>query len=163
VLVDDLEEVNLGRGVKWPTYVSMKLPRGGGQKGRMCDVLKEFADCFTWDYTNMPGLEQDLVGHVLSIKQGFQPYKQPTRNFNLELLGKIKQEVERLLKARFMRTCRYTEWISNIVPVEKKNTGEIRLCVDFKNLNRATPKDEYPMPIADNLITLQPFRHFVTL
>ena len=38
------------------------------------------------------------------------------------------------------------------MPVEKKDSGKIRLCIDFKNLNKATPKDEYPMPIADMLI-----------
>jgi hypothetical protein len=49
----------------------------------------------------------------------------------------------------FIRPCRYAEWISNIVPVEKKGSGKIRVCIDFRNLNRATPKDEYPMPIVD--------------
>jgi hypothetical protein len=44
------------------------------------------------------------------------------------------------------------EWISNIIPVEKKNTDKIQVCIDFRNLNKATPKDEYPMPIADMLI-----------
>jgi hypothetical protein len=44
------------------------------------------------------------------------------------------------------------EWIFNIVPVEKKNTGKIWVCIDFHNLNKATPKDEYPMPITDMLI-----------
>jgi hypothetical protein len=39
-----------------------------------------------------------------------------------------------------------------VVPVEKKNIGKIRVCVDFRNLNRATPKDEYPMPVVDVLI-----------
>ena len=38
------------------------------------------------------------------------------------------------------------------MPVEKKNSGKIRVCIDFKHLNKATPKDEYPMPIADMLI-----------
>jgi len=38
------------------------------------------------------------------------------------------------------------------VPVEKKDSGKIRVCIDFRDLNRATPKDEYPMPIADMLI-----------
>jgi hypothetical protein len=38
------------------------------------------------------------------------------------------------------------------VPVEKKNTGKIRICVNFRDLNRATPKDEYLMPIADELV-----------
>jgi hypothetical protein len=44
------------------------------------------------------------------------------------------------------------EWVFNIVPVEKKNTGKIWVCIDFHNLNKATPKDKYPMSIADILI-----------
>jgi hypothetical protein len=44
------------------------------------------------------------------------------------------------------------EWVFNIVPMEKKNTGKIWICIDFHNLNKATPKDGYPMPIADMLI-----------
>jgi hypothetical protein len=57
-----------------------------------------------------------------------------------------------LLKAGFIRTCQYAEWVLNIVPVEKKNAGKIQVCVDFRNLNRVMPKDEYPMPIAEELI-----------
>jgi hypothetical protein len=44
------------------------------------------------------------------------------------------------------------EWVSNIVPVEKKNNDKIWVCIDFHNLNKTTPKYEYPMPIADILI-----------
>jgi hypothetical protein len=51
--------------------------------------------------------------------------------------------VERLVDTGFIRHCRYTEWFSNIVPNN---------CIDFRNLNKATPKDEYSMPIADMLI-----------
>jgi hypothetical protein len=57
-----------------------------------------------------------------------------------------------LLKAKFIQPCRYAEWVSNIVLVEKKNTEKIRICVDFRDLIRARPKDEYHMPIADTLI-----------
>jgi hypothetical protein len=64
----------------------------------------------------------------------------------------VKEEVDRLLQARFIQPCRYADWVSNIVPVEKKNTGKIQICVDFRNINRATPKDEYLMPIANLLI-----------
>jgi hypothetical protein len=38
------------------------------------------------------------------------------------------------------------------MPVEKKGSNKIRACIDFRDINRATPKDEYPMPIADMLI-----------
>jgi hypothetical protein len=60
--------------------------------------------------------------------------------------------VERLLNTGFIQRCRYMEWVSNIIPVEKKNTGKIWVCIDFHNLNKSTPKDEYPMPIANMLI-----------
>jgi hypothetical protein len=60
--------------------------------------------------------------------------------------------VNHLLQAKFIRPCRYVDWVSNIVPIEKKGMGKIRVCVDFWDLNKAMPKDEYPMPIADTLI-----------
>jgi hypothetical protein len=57
-----------------------------------------------------------------------------------------------LLQAGLIQPCRYAYWVSNIVPVEKKNTGKIQICMDFRNLTRATLKDEYPMPIAKLLV-----------
>jgi hypothetical protein len=66
-------------------------------------------------------------------------------------LADVKKEVERLIEANFIRPCRYAEWISNIVPVYKKN-GKMRVCIDFRDLNRATPMDGYPMHVADLLV-----------
>jgi hypothetical protein len=100
----------------------------------------------------MASLSKELVEHRLPIKSGFRPYKQPTRKFNLIIYDRVKEEVEQLLDAGFIRPCRYAEWVSNTVHVKKKNTGKIQVCIDFHNLNKVTPKDEYPMPIADMLI-----------
>jgi hypothetical protein len=116
------------------------------------ELLKEFSGCFAWNYTEIPGLGWDSVEHTLPIKKGFRPRKRPARNYHPDLLVTIKEEVERLLEAGFIQTCRYAEWISNIVPIEKKNMGKIRVCVDFCDLNRATRKDEYLMPVAEDLI-----------
>jgi hypothetical protein len=63
----------------------------------------------------------------------------------------VKKEVERLIDANFIRPCRYAEWISNIVPIYKKN-GKMRICIDFRDLNRATLMDGYLMPVADLLV-----------
>jgi hypothetical protein len=63
----------------------------------------------------------------------------------------VKKEVEGLIEANFIRPCRYAEWISIIVLVYKKN-GKMRVCIDFRDLNRATPMDGYPMPVADLLV-----------
>jgi hypothetical protein len=107
---------------------------------------------FAWDYTEMPELSRELIEHQLPIKAGFRPYKQGARNFKPEIIRRVKEEVDRLLQAGFIKPCRYADWVSNIVLVEKKNTEKIRICLDFRNLNRATSKDEYPMPVADLLI-----------
>jgi hypothetical protein len=88
----------------------------------------------------------------LPIKPSFRPYKQPPRKiYKDEVLADVKKEVERLLDANFIRPCRYAEWISNIVLFYKKN-GKMRVCIDFRDLNRATPMDGYPMPVADLLV-----------
>jgi hypothetical protein len=63
----------------------------------------------------------------------------------------VKEEINRLLDAKFIRPCRYADWISTIVPVEIKGTKKLCVCIDFRDLNKATLKDEYPIPIADFL------------
>jgi hypothetical protein len=68
-----------------------------------------------------------------------------------EALEEVKKEIKKMLEAGFIRPCRYAEWISSIVPVQKKD-GWWWVCVDFRDLNRATPKDEYPMPVAETMI-----------
>ncbi|CAL2271628.1 unnamed protein product [Prunus armeniaca] len=65
---------------------------------------------------------------------------------------KVKEEIERLLKAGFIRPAIYADWLANIVPILKRKTGAVRICVDYRNLNEASPKDEYPMPMADMLV-----------
>jgi hypothetical protein len=68
-----------------------------------------------------------------------------------EVLVEVKKEVEKMLEEGFIRPCRYATCISSVVPVQKKD-GRWRVCVDFRDLNRATRKDEYPMPVAETLI-----------
>jgi hypothetical protein len=65
----------------------------------------------------------------------------------------IKDEINRPFEAGFIRPCRHVDWVSKNCANGKKDSGKLRVCIDFRNLNRVTPKDEYPMPIADILIT----------
>nr|AAM19047.1 putative retrotransposon [Oryza sativa Japonica Group] len=148
---DPLKEVDIGNGTKpRPTFVNKNMR--ADYKVKIIKLLKEYVDCFAWKYHEMPGLSRELVEHRLPIKPGFRPYKQPPRHFNPLLYDRVKEEIDRLLKAGFIRPCRYAEWVSSIVSVEKKGSGKIRVCIDFRDLNKATPKDEYPMPIADMMI-----------
>ncbi|KAI5338702.1 hypothetical protein L3X38_017974 [Prunus dulcis] len=100
----------------------------------------------------MPGLDRQLVEHKLPIKDGYLPVKQARRRMSMDTELKVKEEIERLLKAGFVRPAIYADWLANIVPVLKIKTGAVRICVDYRNLNEASPKEEYPMPMADMLI-----------
>jgi hypothetical protein len=132
-----------------PTFMNQTLKVS--PRDKKISLLKEYFDCFAWSYTEMLGLSQELVEHRLPIKSSFRPFKQKLRSFCPDLLPRIKDKIHWLLEANFIRPCRYAEWVFNIVPVEKESF-KLRVCIDFRNLNRATPKFEYHMPVADMLI-----------
>ncbi|XP_073314742.1 uncharacterized protein [Primulina huaijiensis] len=103
----------------------------------------------------MPGLDSKSVEHRLPIKDGFKPYQQPARRMSKTIEARVKEEIEKFLKAKFIRPVRYKEWLANIVHVMKKN-GKLRVCIDFRDLNCATTKDVYVMPVADMLVDAVP-------
>jgi hypothetical protein len=59
----------------------------------MIGLLKEYSDCFAWNYTEMLGLSREIVEHRLPIKSGFRPFKQKPRTFHLDLLPRIKEKI----------------------------------------------------------------------
>jgi hypothetical protein len=133
---NELEEVDIGPGDKpWPTFISKKLDPS--LQELMIALLKEYSDCFARDYTEMPGLDRSIIEHQLLLKKGFRPFQQRARQMRTEVLEEVKKEIEKMLEAGFIRPCRYDEWISSIVLVQKKD-GRWRVCVDFRNLNSHT-------------------------
>ena len=99
----------------------------------------------------MPGLNPSIALHYLAVKKGVRPVKQAQRRFRPELIPQIETEVNTLIEAGFIREVQYPEWIANIVPVKKKN-GQIQLCVDFCDLNSASPKDDFLLPITEVMV-----------
>jgi len=147
---DELEAVDIGDGDKpRPTYVSAILDPE--YKQELVSLLKEYKDCFAREYYEMPGLDRKLVEHQLPIKPGYRPFKQAPRTIKPEVMASVKAEITRLYEANFIRQCRYAEWISSVVPMYKKN-GKVRVCIDFRDLNKGTLMDSYPMHVADMLI-----------
>ena len=80
-----------------------------------------------------------------------KPVQQKLRMVKPEMLLKIKEEVKKQLDAGFLEVAKYPEWVANIVPVPKKD-GKMRMCVDYRDLNRASPKDNFPLPHIDTLV-----------
>ena len=63
----------------------------------------------------------------------------------------IKEELQKLTTAQFIKEVYYPDWLANVVMVKKAN-GKWRMCVDFTDQNKACPKDSYPLPRIDQLV-----------
>jgi hypothetical protein len=75
---DELEEVDIGlRDKPRPTFISKKL--NPELQEAMIILLREYTDCFAWDYTEMHGLDRSIVEHRLPLKLGFRPFQQRAR------------------------------------------------------------------------------------
>lgn len=85
------------------------------------------------------------------MKQGTNPFVENLRKINSILLQVIEKEIRKLFDAKIIVPLCYSYWVENLVPLRKKN-GEICLFADFRNLNKCSLKDNYPMPKMDHII-----------
>ena len=115
------------------------------QRNRYIKLLKEYVDIFAWSYEYLKTYDTSIIQHKVPLKPNVKPFRQKLRRINPALFPIIEKEVKKLLDAQIIVPLRYSSWVANLVHVRKKN-GEIRLCVDFRNLNRSSLKDNYPLP-----------------
>jgi hypothetical protein len=114
-------------------------------------LFQEFRDIFAWSYTEMPGIDPSIVEHRIDTWPDITPVRQKQRPLHPAKASAIKAEVDKLRTAGFIYPIAYTSWVSNPVPVDKKQ-GTIRVCTDFRDLNNACPKDNFPTPFIDQII-----------
>ena len=98
-----------------------------------------------------PGVDPKVASHKLSIYKEARYVSQKKRKLGEERRQAAKIEVEKLLSAGFIDEAQYTTWLSNVVLVKKAN-GKWRMCVDYIDLNKACPRDAYPLPNIDRLV-----------
>lgn len=103
-------------------------------------TLKKNVDLFAWITFDMPGVNPDIMTHKLSI------FKEAT-----EKRLAAKEETDKLHVVSFIHEARYMTWLANVVMV---TNDKWRVCVDYTNLNKAYPKDSYPVPNIDQLVNV---------
>ena len=106
---------------------------------------------FAWSYEDMLGIDYEIGQHHIDTHDHMVPVKQKLRKMRTKWLLKIKEEVTKQLKVGFIKAIYQVEWITNVVPVPKKD-GKVRMCVDFRYLSKTYPKDEFPLPHIDVLV-----------
>ncbi|GAA0164585.1 hypothetical protein LIER_20181 [Lithospermum erythrorhizon] len=99
----------------------------------------------------MPGVDSEMAIHRLHVDSMFVPIKQRKRTFSDEKKMEIRTKYEALLKARAIRELQFPEWIANVLVVKEAN-NKWRMCTDFTSLNKACPKDFYPLPCLGRLV-----------
>ncbi|XP_070018079.1 uncharacterized protein [Nicotiana sylvestris] len=114
-------------------------------KEEIIKTLFEYKDVFAWSYDDMPSLSTDLVVHKLPTDPAFPHIKQKLRKFRIDMSVKIKEEITKQLTSKVIRVTQYPTWLDNLVPVPKKD-GKTRVCVDYRDLSKASPKDDFPLP-----------------
>ncbi|GKC47678.1 hypothetical protein Tco_1065400 [Tanacetum coccineum] len=112
---------------------------------KLCNLLQRSLDIFAWTSADMTGVPRHIAEHRLNVREGCQPVRQKKIGQAVERNIAINDELSKLVAARIMREVHYHDWLSNPVMV-KKSDNSWRMCVDFKDLNKACPKDGYPLP-----------------
>ncbi|GJU22389.1 reverse transcriptase domain-containing protein [Tanacetum coccineum] len=135
-----------------PEYPEQTIAIGSTltEKGRkeLCALLRQNLDVFAWKPADMTGVPRHIAEHRLNVREGCLPIRQKKRGQAPERNKAIQEEVEKLVDAGIMKEVHYHSWLSNPVMV-KKHDGSWRMCVDFKDLNKACPQDGYPLPEID--------------
>uniref|UniRef100_A0A2N9FKV6 Integrase catalytic domain-containing protein n=1 Tax=Fagus sylvatica TaxID=28930 RepID=A0A2N9FKV6_FAGSY len=169
---EELEVINLSNDPNVSKPISISKSLSAKERKCLIDLLHEYKDVFAWDYHEMPGIDPGLVAHSLNVEPGTRPVVQPMRTFHTEVEAQITQEVKKLLAAGFIKPIQHPRWLSNIVPVKKKN-GQIRYLAaghamfsfmdGFSGYNqirmstRDAEKTAFRTPIGNFYYTVMPF------
>ena len=145
---EELEPVTLDDDPEHLAYIGSKLEKG--LKGLLTQFLRQNRDIFAWKQGHLR-IDPTVITHKLNTNPSFKPVKQKRRSFAPERQKAINEEVGKLLQAGAIREVEYPEWLANVVLVKKEN-GKWRLCIDFTDINKACPKDSFPLPKIDLIV-----------
>ena len=118
------------------------------EREELVKFLRNNVDVFAWSAYKAPRVDPNFICHHLNVNPSVTTKKQLHRCSSRDHSDAVKDEVMKLKQAVAIKEVFYLEWLANTVVVKKKN-GKWRVCVDFMDLNKAFPKDPFPMPQID--------------
>jgi len=114
-------------------------------------LFREFIDVFAWSYKDLRGFDPCVIQHSIPLEEGVVPIRQRQCHVNPKLDALIRKELDKMLDVNIIFPVWYSKWVANLVPIWKKN-GDIRLCIDFHDLNWVSVKDNFPLPFMDSIL-----------
>ena len=147
---ETLEDIPLDEDDPWKS-TKIRADLEGKIKKDFIRFLRKNIDVFAWSHKDMPGIDPSVITHRLNVHPSSKPMRHKKRVFAPERDNAIKEKVQKLTLAKFIREVYYPDWLANVVMVKKANR-KWRMCVDFTDLNKACSKDSYPLPRIDQLV-----------
>ena len=144
------ELINLGTE-KTPQNINLGLGLSLEEKEAFIRLLRKNKQVFAWKYDDLKTYDTSIIQHTIPVLPDQKSIQQKLRKIHPNLESQIKSELNKLLKAKIIFPVRHSNWVSNMVPVRKKN-GDIRICIDFRNLNKASLKDNFPLPTMEQIL-----------
>ena len=123
------------------------------ERDSLLRLLRSYLDVFAWSYEDIPGLDPSIIQHHLPFMPHARPVKQKLRRLHPRWSLQVKEEIQKQLSVGLISVVQYPEVLANVIPVPKKD-GKVRVCVDFINLNKDSPKDDFPLPhiVVDSIV-----------
>ena len=149
LLCEELEKVVID--IDMDKYFQVRTQLPSQEKEELLGFLKKNIDVFAWSMYEVLGVDPNFICHYLNVNPMVVPKKQPPRRSSKERAEIIKEEVDKLKRARAIKEMFYPKWLANTVAVKNK-LGKWRVCVDFTDLNKACPKGPFSILQIDQLI-----------
>eukprot|EP00253_Pinus_taeda_P003091 PITA_03091 len=121
------------------------------QQGELTKILQKHFTALAWEYTDMKGIHPKTCIHHIYIEENSKPMRQPQRRMNPNLRDIVKEELQKLLNVNFIYPISDSRWVSPCIIIPKNN-GKWRVCIDYRELNKATLKDHFPLPFINQVL-----------
>lgn len=146
------ELVNRGTDTK-PHNINLGLGLAPKEKLAYVHLLKQYKSVFAWNYDELKTYDTSIIQHTIPMINDEKHVQQKLRKIHPNLENQIKFELNKPFKAKIIFPVGHYQWVSNMVPIRKKNK-DIRICIDFRNLNKSCQKDNFPLPPMERLTLL---------
>nr|GFB56642.1 reverse transcriptase domain-containing protein [Tanacetum cinerariifolium] len=157
----------LGVNGKWPVIIAKDL--SSNEKTALINVLKMQKKAIAWKLTNIKSIDPEFCSHKILLEEDYSLKVQSQRRVNTKIHDVIKKEVEKLLDAGLIYPISDSPWVSPIHCVPKKGGMTVikneenelvptrlvtgwRVCINYRKLNEATRKDDFPLPFMDQML-----------
>ena len=153
IVIKEVEEV---KSVQAAPSLTTTIPSSTLTKA---SILDEYRDLFNGELGKLP------MQYKMKLNPDIRPVVRPPRRFPVAFQDKVKQELDAMVtKGVIAPVTEPTEWVSQMVVTQKKDSDAIRICIDPKDLNKAIQREHYPMRTFEEVIARMPkAQYFTTL